>query len=213
MGVLPATLLAVSLGGLCVSLWLLLKGQWFIAWLKGSFSFALLTVSIIGLLLAWQASQFATYSQQSAIGFLAIKQLADTEYSVAIQLEDKAPQEYLIRGEYWQLDARLLQWQDWISWFSVPTSYQLDRLSGRYERLEDEKSKERTVYDLKPVNQPFDFWEVLSRSPWLPGIKAKLGNGTFLPLSDGAAYSLWVLHGSIFAKAENSIAKATLEAW
>ena len=196
-----------------ISIAWLIRGHWLSAWLKGSLALMLFITSLTGLISAWQMAKFSAYSHEFAIGTLSAKQLSSQEYVVAISLIDSPSTEYLIYGDYWQIDARLIIWDEWLSLFSVNTAYQLDRLSGRYDKIDQEQNAERSVYDLRESILAFDLWDFISSKPWLPGLEAKVGSGTFVPLKDGAKYSLWVQRENLLAKSENKAAESALNNW
>src|SRR5690625_5714508 len=53
---------------------------------------------------------------------------------------DGTEQEFDLRGDQWQLDARIIKWQGFVAAMGVKPGYRLDRISGRYYTLEDERS-------------------------------------------------------------------------
>jgi len=213
MSLTPIFLALIFGSSFFISIIWLIRGRWFTAWLKGSLALMLCIASLTGLFTAWQMAKFSAYSQESAIGTLSAKQLSSQKYIVAISLIDSPTSEYLIYGDYWQIDARLIIWDEWLSLFSVNTAYQLDRLSGRYDKIDQEQNAERSVYDLRESILAFDLWDFISSKPWLPGLEAKVGSGTFVPLKDGAKYSLWVQRENLLAKSENKAAESALNNW
>src|SRR3989454_1395544 len=68
---------------------------------------------------------------------------------------DGRRQNYHIAGNALYVDAHIVKWHPRASILGLHTAYQLDRVSGRYDRLEDEQTKPRRIFALarpKPVD-------------------------------------------------------------
>ncbi len=57
-------------------------------------------------------------------------------------------QMFVLAGDEWQLDARVLKWKGWANLFGLDAQYRLERVSGRYRDITQERTAERTVYPL-----------------------------------------------------------------
>src|SRR5437762_972272 len=55
---------------------------------------------------------------------------------------------YVLRGDEWQIDARVLKWRGVANVLNFDTAYRLERISGRYSDVERERTEPRTVYAL-----------------------------------------------------------------
>jgi len=53
-----------------------------------------------------------------------------------------------LRGDEWQIDARVLKWRGMAVLIGFDTLYRLDRLSGRYRDITQERIGLRTVHSL-----------------------------------------------------------------
>jgi hypothetical protein len=121
--------------------------------------------------------------------------------------------DFALRGDEWQVDARVLKWQVLANLMGFDSAYRLDRISGRYTNVEDERSQPRTVYAL---NQPdhVDLWELVHRCrSWLPGVDALYGSATFLPMADGARYEITISQSGLIARPLNDAARAAVGNW
>ena len=54
-------------------------------------------------------------------------------------------QTFMLAGDEWQLDARILKWRGWASLLGLDARYRLERVSGRYRDIDQERRNERTV--------------------------------------------------------------------
>jgi 4-amino-4-deoxy-L-arabinose transferase-like glycosyltransferase len=121
--------------------------------------------------------------------------------------------EFELRGDEWQVDARVLKWRALYGMLGFDSAYRLDRISGRYTDIDDERSLPRTVY---PLSNPerFDLWTLAERyHAWLPGVDALYGSATYLPMTDGASYSISVSPSGLIARPTDQAARAAVSEW
>lgn len=166
---------------------LLWRSQWFIQWLKGTLGIGLVVAAIFllfGLIDLWSYQQL---NNEKLISTVSIYQLDEQEYDLTLINTKGEEQRFKILGDQWQLDARLLVWKGPINALGASPLFRLDRLSGRYLTLEQERSAERTVYEL--AHSPgLDIWQWVNKHGfWLD---AQFGSAVYLPLSNGAVYGI-----------------------
>jgi hypothetical protein len=105
---------------------------------------------------------------------------------------DGSEQSYILAGDEFSVEARILKWHPWINLLGVHTAYELDRVSGRYARIEDEQRLPRTVYPLG-IEHPVDLFGWRQRLRWLaPLVDAEYGSGTFTRADRDATYEVRV---------------------
>jgi len=113
-----------------------------------------------------------------------------------------------------------LTWKTPLAALGLQPGYRLDRLSGRYYSLEDERNKQRTVYDLSHAANPLvlglelDVWRWLKNSDLLLAIvDASYSSATYLPMADGAEFSVTLGASGLVARPLNGAAKAAVSQW
>lgn len=100
-------------------------------------------------------------------------------FDLRIAHPDGSEQRLALAGDEFVIEARILKWHPWANLLGVHTAYELDRVSGRYRRLEDEQTRPRTVHALA-AEHPVDLFAWRQRLPWLaPLVDAEYGSGTF----------------------------------
>ena len=93
------------------------------------------------------------------------------------------------------------------------TAYRLERIGGRYTRVEDERTQVRTVYALNPP-QRVDPWDLVQRyHSWIPWVDALYGTATFLPMADGALFEIHVSQSGLIARPLNQAARDAVGNW
>jgi len=118
-----------------------------------------------------------------------------------------------LRGDEWQVDARVLKWHGTAVLIGFDTLYRLDRLSGRYWDLSQERTGPRTVHSLS--EEPgLDLWMIAKRyARWIPWVDAVYGSATYMPMVDGAHYTVSVSSSGLLARPGNDIAHKAVGEW
>jgi hypothetical protein len=120
---------------------------------------------------------------------------------------------YVLRGDEWQIDARVLKWRGLANILSFDTAYRLERISGRYRDVDRERTAARTVFALHPP-QRVDAWALLRTwHDYLPWADAMYGSATYLPMADGADYEVSVSQSGLVARPLNEPARVAVGAW
>ena len=118
-----------------------------------------------------------------------------------------------LRGDEWQIDARVLKWHGAAVLIGFDMLYRPDRLSGRYWDLSKERTGPRTVYSLSE-DPGLDLWIIAKRyARWMPWVDAVYGSATYMPMVDGAHYSVSVSSSGLLARPANDIARKAVTGW
>jgi len=118
-----------------------------------------------------------------------------------------------LRGDEWQLDARILKLHGIAFLFGFDTVYRLDRLSGRYRDITQERTAERTVYSLGE-DRGLDLWAIVQRyGRWLPWIDAAYGSATYMPMVDRGIYNVTMSATGLLTRPTNDIARGEVRKW
>jgi hypothetical protein len=118
-----------------------------------------------------------------------------------------------LRGDEWQIDARVLKWRGMAVLIGFDTLYRLDRLSGRYRDIIQEITGVRTVHSLSE-EQGLDLWMIGRRyAHWIPWVDALYGSATYMPMVDGARYTVSVSSTGLLARPSNDVARKAIGEW
>ena len=136
------------------------------------------------------------------------------EYTALVRHADSPEVErFRVRGDEWQLDARMLKWNGPAMLAGMSSRYRLERLSGRYRDTEQARNGERTVYDLSR-DSGMDLWSLVrDNSQYLPWVDAVYGSATYLPMADGLRYRVSVSQTGLLARPVDGDAETVVEAW
>ncbi|KUJ80241.1 cation/multidrug efflux pump [Microbulbifer flavimaris] len=192
----------------------LVGGSWVLGFIRGSVGLILLGAALLIVLVAADVYSYRNLAEEHSVGTLSFRKLEDQHYEAKFADEDGVAQTFVLRGDQWQLDARLLKWKGPLARWGIQPAYRLDRVSGRYLTLQDERTLERTVHELYGSNYGVDVWESLRGiSQRLPFVDAVYGSATFLPMEDGAVYEVRISHSGLVARPLNQQATTALEEW
>lgn len=192
----------------------LFRPDWLLGWIKGTFGLLLaVSAGIIGLL-AWDVFSYEELQDETSVATISFQQLGEQHFQATLVQADGAENRYELRGDQWQLDARIFKWSPTLARFGLKPGYRLDRLGGRYYSLESERNAERTVYELNPSHSRVDAWSWLrTADQQVPWLDALYGSATFVPMSDGALYEVSLSHSGLLSRPLNEPAKIALSHW
>jgi len=162
-----------------------------------------------------------------AFSYYGYDQLVDEQYVGRIQFSQSAPEHYVARlmveneqdrmydmlGNEWQMDARVVTWKPPATLLGLDPIFRLDRLSGRYSEVDDERTRVRSVHALsEPVTM--DVWQFARKYPkLLPGVDAHYGTATYLPMADDAIFEVTMTRTGLIARPANEAAAQAVGQW
>ena len=182
---------------------------------SGSFAGGAATASIGGMGVVFLSS---LYSYGQLTGEKIVGQIEFTEqfpgaYTARLMIEGELDRLYDMRGDEWQMDARVVTWKPPATILGLDPIYQLERLSGRYTSVDREVSEPRSVHSLSG-EIPLDVWNVARRFPLLlPGVDAYYGTATYVPMADGARFEVTLSRDALIARPVNDAARKAVGEW
>ena len=181
--------------------------------MSGATSLVLVLIAACAALITANLRTYRQLSAEQPAGELQFTRIGYHQFNGVFTYPSGDRTDFALRGDEWQVDAHVLKWRALANLFGFDTAYRLDRISGRYTSIDDERNLPRTVYAL---NQPdrVDLWELAHRyHSWVPWIDALYGSATFLPMADGALYEIKVSQSGLLARPLNQAARAAVGSW
>jgi hypothetical protein len=208
----PVVIIVFSLVFVGLGAWVLLRQRWFLQWLKGTAGLALVGLAVYLSLFALNLYSYSALTEEQPVATVSFRQVADQEYMATVSQPDGTTRDFKLKGELWQLDARIIKWKGLFSLLGAKPGYQLDRIAGRYLRLEDERSRERSVYALHREGIGFDLWQS-AHEGWSLMLDARYGSATYLPMADGAIFEVTLSNSGLVGRPLNGSAQQALSRW
>src|SRR5213080_2744529 len=112
-------------------------------------------------------------------------------FRATIVLPDQRLAMYELAGDAFYVDAHILKWHPWANFIGLHTAYELDRVTGRYNSVADERTKPHTVYSVART-RPVDLFFWARRLKLLPLVDAEYGSAAFVAGTRPAEYEVRV---------------------
>lgn len=210
---LSGLIIVLALISVLVCAKLLLGRGWLLGWLRGMLGLCLLILSVVFGLAALDFYSYKQIDKDTSIANISFSKIDSQQYRAS--LVDSSGREVIfeLNGDLWQLDARVLTWNKSMRALGLTPGYRLDRLSGRYVSLEEERSASRTVYELTSSRSVLDIWQWLHEFGSGDFVNASYGSATYLPMADGALFSVRLSQSGLTAYPLNDRAKNAVVDW
>ncbi|MFL1405212.1 multidrug transporter [Marinobacter sp. M1N3S26] len=208
-----AMLVLAGLGGILVLMGLafFLRPRWLLGWIKGMFVIVLVGGGLYGIAVAMQLRHYQALSHMETIGSLRIEAIGDQTWRVRLDQPGEPAENWTLSGDEWQLDARIIRFGGPFGWLGVSPGYRLERISGRYHSLEQERNDARTVEAVGEQGWP-DLWEM--DQAWnLPFMEGIYGSATYMPFRDGALYDVRLSSSGLVTVPVNEEARSAVRFW
>ena len=157
---------------------------------------------------------YARLTHEEPVAEIAFETMGPQLYRATLTREPAgAAQSFALSGDEWQLDARVVKWRGFATLLGFDTLYRLERLSGRYRDVGQERTSPRSAHSLEaaPV---LDLWALARENPrWLPFVDALYGSATYLPMAGGARYRVTISPSGLLARPMNDAAEQANRAW
>ena len=171
---------------------------------------------LVGLAAGLAAASLHTYQRLTAeqpAAKISMRRLGERQFILTVAPAAGAAHQYQMFGDEWQLDARVLKWRGLGTLAGFDTVYRLERLSGRYADLAQERSAARSVHGIA-AKEPVDLWVLARRfHDYVPLMDAYYGSGVYMPMADGAAYAVTVSTSGLVVRPENDAARNAVGGW
>lgn len=136
-----------------------------------------------------QGYRALTYEEVAAT--VATEPLGPHRFRATIMLPDGRLAMYELAGDAFYVDARVLKWRGLTTLLGLHTLYELDRVAGRYNDAQDERTKPHTAYTLVRAT-PVDLFLLARRKLLGPLVDAEYGSAAFIAANGPADYEVRV---------------------
>ena len=165
----------------------------------------------LALLLAgagWSLRGYRLLGEEAPVATLDARILSPQRWSLTLTWPDGQRRAVGLAGDAWRIEALVLKWKLPAVLAGLPPLYRLDRLSGRYDDVADERNAPRTVVDFRPAGG-WDLVALAREHPdWLPMVDTVYGSGAYLPLVDGGHYTVSLMRtGALVARPDEETAE------
>ena len=119
-----------------------------------------------------------------------VRPLGPQRFEATFTIPDRPEMTFTLAGDQIYVDAHIIKWTPMANILGLHTSYELDRVAGRYDDLAQERSAERTIFQLED-RRMVDLFGLRRRYAALaPLLDAEYGSGTFVPVKRRADFEV-----------------------
>jgi hypothetical protein len=119
-----------------------------------------------------------TMEEEAAV--VELRSISSQVFVAKFIYPDNRTSEFILKGDELYVDAHILKWKPVVNFLGLHTTYELNRVAGRYVDITEETSKERTVYSLSR-NMFINMFSLREKFEFLsPLLDAEYGSATFV---------------------------------
>lgn len=140
----------------------------------------LLAVAVLAATLAAATRGFRALTREEVAAVVETRPAGGQRFEAVFRFPDGSRRTFRLRGDQIHVDARIVKWEPVVNLLGLHTAYELDRVSGRYRKLDAARDSPRTVHALGR-DRPVEITGLLERLPFLERlVDAEYGSATFV---------------------------------
>jgi hypothetical protein len=179
----------------------------------GTSALVLFLVAAALFLIGANLRTYQRLTNESPAGQIQFAKLGAHQFNGVLTYPDGEVAYFPLSGDEWQIDARVLKMTPVANLVGFDTAFRLERISGRYTSIDDERSQPHTVYELHPPGR-LDLWQLVHEyHRWIPWFDATYGSATYLPMADGALYDVKASPTGLLGRPLNDAARTAVGNW
>lgn len=184
------------------------------AGIYGILSSGLVLIAVVLIACSMNLYTYSRIIHEQDVAEIVFAEISPQHFSATLYSGNKHQNtKYIINGDEWQLEARIIKWKAPIYLAGIDPLYRLERISGRYSDIQEENTRIRTVYSLTE-NQGLDIWSIMKKYPsWVPWVDAYYGSATYLPMNDKARFKITLSQTGLLARPVNDPGKEIIQFW
>lgn len=184
---MPDTLIISVIGMAALGLIMLLataatlhKRRYLSTMLRGLMALAVLGVAGLVGTLGFAVQGYRALTHEEVAATVRIEPIGPKQFKASLLLSDGRLISYELAGDELYVDAHILKWKPMANIIGLHTTYELDRVAGRYTDVAEERSAKRTVHALSQ-DKPVNLFNLRRRYTLLsPLVDADYGSATFI---------------------------------
>ncbi len=167
-----------------------------------TFTFLMLVLALLFATISVSLKGYKALTHEELAASVEIQPVSEQKFVAHFTFPDKTEYKFELSGDELYVDAHILKWKSFANLFGLHTFYELDRVAGRYSDIEEETSKDRTVFSLgkEKIVNIFDLrleYELLSFL-----VDAEYGSASFVNVSNSAKFNIMVSTTGLLIRTE-----------
>jgi hypothetical protein len=146
----------------------------------------LVSLGLLSSAIAIGMQGYQALTKEEVAATIAVRPTGPQRFSAIVRQPDGRSQAFDLAGDEIYVDAHILKWKPIANLIGLHTAYELDRVGGRYQAIEQERTAPRTIYLLRD-ERPVELFQLRQRYTFLaPLYDAQYGSGTFVQVKEPA---------------------------
>ena len=135
---------------------------------------------------------YQALTKEELAATVIITPISKQKFNAQFIMPDGTRKNFELAGDQLYVDAHILKWKPIANVLGLHTSYELDRVSGRYSSLNDERKKVHTHYSLSE-DKIFDMFNLRDKFAFLsPLLDAEYGSASFISSNSSMEFKILV---------------------
>ncbi|HXZ97154.1 MAG TPA: hypothetical protein VEG37_08950 [Burkholderiales bacterium] len=152
----------------------------------------LLAMGALASTIAFGIQGYRALTREEVAAQISVQPAGAQRFEATFRFPDGREAVFPLAGDEIYIDAHILKWKPLANVLGLHTAYELDRVAGRYEAIQQERSSVRTIYSLSE-EKPVDLFSLRQRYAFLaPLLDAEYGSATFVSVNRPAELELRV---------------------
>lgn len=168
--------------------------------------YSLIVVIIAAILVLGNVYTYTRLTDEDPIAQLVFTPINAQEFNASLRLGNFCEaKNYRIHGDEWRIDARFLKWKSWATLFGADAMYRIERLSGRYAKIEDENSKIHSAHEIN-TDSTIELGELAEKySSSFPMIDTLYGSSVYKKMESKKLYTVYRTQSGILVREHEQI--------
>ena len=165
-------------------------------------SAVLIGLAVVILIASINLSTYKNLSQETPLASIEFEELRHDRgrFITTLTMTNGLARRYELKGDQWQIDARMIKWNDSAAQLGLKPLYQFERLSGRYSTADAQNSEEQTANELL-VKKGVDVWQLAKQfNQFLPFIDASYGTSAYQVMQDGLKFEISLTNSGLVTR-------------
>src|SRR4051812_46396261 len=170
--------------------------------LRTLFGLLLVALGALCAAIALGIQGYQALTREEVAARITVQPMSAQKFNATVRYPDGRAQSFDVAGDELYVDAHILKWKPIANLVGLHTAYELDRVGGRYQAIEQERSAPRTIYLLRD-ERPVELFALRQRYAFLaPLYDAEYGSATFIRVKEPADLEVLVSTTGLLVRAK-----------
>ncbi len=186
------------------------RQRWFGSSVAVSLSLLFLTLAALAATISVASQGYRALTRETVAAVVTTRPTGPERFLATFTFPDGRQESYELTGNALYVDAHIVKWHSYANVLGLHTAYQLDRVAGRYDRLEDEQRKPRRIFALSSP-KPVDMFQIARSLAFLGRVvDTEYGSATFASAREPAQLELRVSTSGLLFRSVAHVRQQTL---